>query len=68
MKRSEMLTIISTELDDINYDNAYDIEGSLTCAERILNVIEEVGMLPPNSKLNKLNGVDNYWENEDDSI
>lgn len=49
MKRSEVIEIISQDLQDINIENYYDEKGSKFCANLILMRLEE------NNIVNKLN-------------
>lgn len=63
MKRSEMIKIIKDTLE------ANDYSESSTSAEEMASIImyeiDEAGMLPPRTKLDKLNFEDNAWDPED---
>lgn len=54
MKKSEMIQIMQEELPDTKVED-------LT---RLLDVMEDCGMLPPIMYLNELNMSDNGWEDE----
>ncbi len=62
MKRSDMLTLIS---DAIKPCNSMHKSSRDKAAERILDAIEEAGMVPPIAMLSSLGVSDNAWEPED---
>jgi hypothetical protein len=73
MKRSEALKLIDDEYDkfvkdwlslDIGDDN--EISKFVPLNERILKALENIGMLPPYTKLTTLKIADNTWEPEDE--
>lgn len=73
MKRSEIIKEIYLLLEAFNMDNTYDEKGPEWCAELILDVIEESGMLPPYSNKmfqismkNWSNESGHQWEPEDE--
>lgn len=67
MKRSEALTEIIFWLEQTDHINLPTTAGSdfNKAAEELLSRLEELGMLPPKTKLNALNIEDNAWEPED---
>jgi len=73
MKRSEALKLIDDEYDkfvkdwlslDIGDDD--EISKFVPLNERILKALENIGMLPPYTKLTTLKIADNTWEPEDE--
>jgi hypothetical protein len=64
-KRSEAIKQIENILDD-NYHSAFKDAWLYTkeVAEDILKTIEEIGMIPPTTYLDKLKVYDNGWEQE----
>jgi hypothetical protein len=67
MKRSEALTEIIFWLEQTDHINLPTTLGSdfNKAAEELLFRLEELGMLPPKTKLNALNIEDNAWEPEE---
>lgn len=59
MKRSEMIEKIAKRLSPVGVSEP-------TC-EEVLSIIEEAGMLPPRTKLDKLGLEDNAWDPEDNN-
>lgn len=73
MKRSEALKLIDDEYgkfvkDWLSLDIGDDDEISkfVPLNERILKALENIGMLPPYTKLTTLKIADNTWEPEDE--
>lgn len=63
MKRSEMISLIADELEDM-YDS-WDSGGYTVFesrAKRLLQKIEDAGMLPPSTNLAAFDRNDNAWE------
>jgi len=56
MKRSDMIQIMQEELPDTKVEDL----------SRLLDVMEDYGMVPPIMYLNELNMSDNGWESEDE--
>jgi len=71
MKRKDALKIIdeiyTQFVDDwikVDLDN---LEGFIPLNERILNALEQAGMLPPSTYLDSIKVQDNAWEKEDEN-
>lgn len=62
MKKSEILEIIKKYGNKVSIHPSFDISK---WAESLLNELENVGMLPPITKLENLGGADNAWDSED---
>jgi hypothetical protein len=74
MKRSEAVELILSKMQHLDLVTEVDRVGGSTSevnqvayseASQLLEFIEELGMLPPKTKLNALNIEDNAWEPED---
>lgn len=61
MKKSALLYKIATAIEDY-YDTPEYKRGN--CAESILKVIEDAGMLPPNVCGESIKTCGNFWEKE----
>jgi hypothetical protein len=59
MKKSDVINQIAYTISSMKH------EEDLYLARVILATIEDMGMLPPKTKLNTLNIEDNAWEPED---
>lgn len=72
MKRSEMLKLISKELDITNF-RSWEIDGNIDdLADSILSKIEENGMLPPFDSIKyqrtwRDGGIGYEWEPENET-
>ena len=64
MKRSDVLVRLE-KLLDIKYVDEYLYNASH--AKDILSLVEQLGMLPPRTKLKGLDLEDNAWEPEDEN-
>lgn len=63
MKKSEVIEVISEFLDEhVTQSRGYAWKHSQESAETLLDMLIELGMLPPTTKLDKLEGFDNAWE------
>jgi hypothetical protein len=63
MKRSEAIELIFDRLWELNGNTLEFIERKEAC--KILTDLENAGMLPPKTKLNRVGVEDNAWEPEE---
>lgn len=70
MKRSEALKIIDDEygrfVEDWLKADIDNLEGFIPLNERILDALIKAGMLPPFTRLKKLDTLDTAWEPEEE--